>query len=62
MLQTLVIITIDDGDSDGDGLSDIQEEDLGTNPQNPDSDVRPAMPPPTMTTSVVMSPPRRTPW
>jgi MYXO-CTERM domain-containing protein len=38
VLQTLVIITIDDGDSDGDGLSDIQEEDLGTNPQNPDSD------------------------
>jgi MYXO-CTERM domain-containing protein len=38
VLQTLVIITIDDGDSDGDGLSDIQEEDLGTDPENPDTD------------------------
>jgi uncharacterized protein (TIGR03382 family) len=38
VLQTLVVITIDDGDSDGDGLSDIQEEDLGTDPENADTD------------------------
>ena len=38
VLQTLVIISVDDGDTDGDGLSDINEEDLGTDPNNPDTD------------------------
>ena len=38
VLQTLVVITVDDGDTDGDGLSDIQEEDLGTDPENADTD------------------------
>jgi uncharacterized protein (TIGR03382 family) len=38
VLQTLVVISIDDGDSDGDGISDINEDDIGTDPENPDTD------------------------
>ena len=38
VLQTLLVINIGDGDTDGDGLSDIQEDDIGTDPENPDTD------------------------
>jgi hypothetical protein len=38
VLQTLVIISIEDGDTDGDGISDINERDLGTDPEEDDTD------------------------
>ncbi len=38
VLQVLLVVNVLDGDSDGDGLGDIQEGDLGTDPENPDTD------------------------
>lgn len=38
VLLALTVITVDDADRDGDGLSDAYEEELGTNPDVADSD------------------------
>jgi hypothetical protein len=39
VLLSLVVVSIEDFDRDGDGLSNIQEEDeIGTDPNNPDTD------------------------
>ncbi|MCC7110352.1 MAG: hypothetical protein IT382_13760, partial [Deltaproteobacteria bacterium] len=39
VLLTLVVVSIEDFDRDGDGLSNIQEEDdVGTDPDDPDTD------------------------
>lgn len=38
MMLALNVVTIDEADQDGDGLSDAQEEELGTDPTEADSD------------------------
>ncbi|MFZ9888012.1 MAG: MYXO-CTERM sorting domain-containing protein [Myxococcota bacterium] len=38
VLQTLLVVEVLDYDADGDGLSNFEEESIGTDPQDPDSD------------------------